>query len=431
MNLETVRDIKNEVLKHAGELQDGTSQYDASALSFVQKVYRSLLAGGDEFETSCQESWPWAMAKNPIVLTLVPPYETGTVTITSGSRSAVLSIAPTYSVEGWYLKVDGNREFYKVQAHTAGSTSIVIDQLYPQASGVFNFRLLKLEYDLVDDSVVVNKYNNILNFTDNGSPFTANLTNGVYDTTAFCLLLKTAMEAVGSSTFTITFSAITRKFTLASSGTNFALNFDTVANAVVTVLPAIGFATKDYTGALSYISDVPLNGINRLTREMTVYQNTAISQFYKNDGKISACEIRSMERDFPLTSLNSGIPTQFSEINQMANGIKTIRLNMFVLDNCRVEVPYIPIYPDLPDNLMSYPLLPISHRDFLVYAGAYYLCLDKSDNKAAEFAGLAKAKLLSLINHTRSPLQKANINFGRIVTRPNQMRPWRLRSDGL
>lgn len=432
MNLETVRDIRNEVLFHAGELTDGTSPYTAKATSFIQKVYRSLMSGGNEFDISCAESWPWALARHPIVLTLIPPYEIGTTALTSGSRAGTLSVAPAYSLEGYYLKIESNPEYYRIRSHTAGSPSFVIDQPFPQDSGVFNFKAIKLEYDVIDDSVTISQYNDQLNFSEDGtSVLTAALTHGVYSPADLCTLLQTALQTVGTGTYAVTFSSITRKFTLTSTNSVFSLLYSSVPGILASILPAIGFGTKDYSGALTYTADVPLNGIERLTREFTVYRNTDISQYYKNDGKISSAEIRSMERDYPLTSLNSGVPNQFAEIAQRSNGIKTIRFNMFVLENVRVEIPYIPILPDLADNAVSFPLVPISHRDFLVYASAYYLLNDKSDNKATEFAALAKAKLASLINHNRSPLMKANRNFGRIITRPNQMRPWRLRSDGL
>ena len=65
---------------------------------------------------------------------------------------------------------------------------------------------------------------NTLVFNEGGGNLTATITEGNYDSTAFCTALKTAMEAVGGDTYTITVSSTTNKITIASTGT-FSMNF--------------------------------------------------------------------------------------------------------------------------------------------------------------------------------------------------------------
>ena len=125
-NYANTQDILKSVLHRCGELTDGTSDYNDKALEYINGIYQSVLAGGNEFDTELSEAWSWAKATNPSVLILKAPYD-GTVSLTSGSASGTLSAAPTFSLLGWYANVSGESEFYRVTAHVLNTTSLTLD----------------------------------------------------------------------------------------------------------------------------------------------------------------------------------------------------------------------------------------------------------------------------------------------------------------
>jgi hypothetical protein len=147
-NLRTTADIVDAVLKRCGELTDGTSNYDTGGdvLGYVNSVYRGVLAGENEFGIDVGEPWVWAQASQPQLIELKPPFETGTVTLVNGSTSATLSVAPSYSVSGWYFRAEGDPEWYTISAHTASTTALTLDQTYLGDSDTLEFTIVKLDY---------------------------------------------------------------------------------------------------------------------------------------------------------------------------------------------------------------------------------------------------------------------------------------------
>jgi hypothetical protein len=147
-NLRTTADILDEVLRRCGELTDGNSSYEASALRYVNNAYRSILSGGNEFGIDVGEPWVWAQATSPQLLTLLPAYTTGTITVTADSTTASFSSAPSYSVAGWFLILEGVSDVFVASAHTASLTPITLDLAFTGTSGSYNFKAVKLDYAL-------------------------------------------------------------------------------------------------------------------------------------------------------------------------------------------------------------------------------------------------------------------------------------------
>jgi len=93
---------------------------------------------------------------------------------------------------------------------------------------------------------------------DDGSARTATVAAKWYKTpNELAEALEVAMNAAGSSdTFTVTYSKTTGKFTIASDGASFELNWNTGANTAQTIGTKLGFSVAaDDTGALTYTSD--------------------------------------------------------------------------------------------------------------------------------------------------------------------------------
>lgn len=440
-NLRTTTDLKNEVLRKAGEPTDGTSAFATRAVAYLNEVYQGLVSGGNEFGIDIDEPWVWAKSSKPIILTLEPALSTGTVTLTLGSTNGTFSSAPTDSQEGRYLKIEARDEYFRIRSHSAGGTAFEIDQPYTEASGTFNYKSIKLDYTLTDDYIIVDDTNDKINFSENTTTeLTATLTQGVYSVSDYATEVKTQLDTAGAETYTVTFDSLTRKFTLLQGGSStFDLFFATGTNVARSASGTLGFDVVNSTGAKSYSSIYPLNGIQRLVRPMTTYRDQDVNVFFFEGlegffrrriggigtgdgfGKIYGVGNNTMLRDYPLTQLPEGVPDRFAEIGYDENGLITVRFNRYPKEKTRVEIDYIPIIRDLQDNVASVPLVPKSFRPYLVFAASYYLLIDKSDNKAATFFSLAQAKLKALVNATRERTSITGNNYGRIIPRRDML----------
>lgn len=145
-------DLLRGALRRAGEVVDGSSKYHESALRYMNNVYRDILSGSSIFDIDVGDPWPWARSSTPGSITLLPPYETGSVTLTAGLTSGTFSSAPASSLGSFvdrFLKVSGHSEYYRIVSHTAGSASFTIDLAYLGTSGSGQtFKAHKLIYDL-------------------------------------------------------------------------------------------------------------------------------------------------------------------------------------------------------------------------------------------------------------------------------------------
>lgn len=143
----TTNDLITDVLFRAFEQTDGSSQYADAALRYLNRAYRSLWTGGGEFLPGLPTNWWWMRAQGQILLQ--PPYETGTVTLTQGSDVASLSTAPSYSIQGWHLWIEGGNAVYKITEHAASDVGLVLDTEYVgEDDTAAGFTAAQLDYDL-------------------------------------------------------------------------------------------------------------------------------------------------------------------------------------------------------------------------------------------------------------------------------------------
>lgn len=409
------QEIKRAVLRTAGELTTGTSQYDALALQHLNRLYRDLFVGGNEFGIDTAESWVWAKSERPIILTLQPAYETGMVTLTSGSHAGTFSSAPTVSLEGWFIKLSARSEYFKIVAHEAGYAGFSIDQAYTEDSGSLEFRAIKLDYDLVDDVIIINDYNKSLPFRSNSGSFSPTLTKGVYTPTTFAAHVVTTMQTANNvGTYAAVFNRQTRKFTVSHNSMNIGFLFG-AGSSGLDCSKELGMDKADQSVALSQTSTYALNGIQRLIGPMQVHRNNGETMDQK--GKILGVDFNTMIRKHPLVDVYEGIPTHFAEVQQRPNGIMTVRFNAYPAEDTRVEIEHIPVAQELQDNTTSVPLVPISYRDYLVFGAVYYVMCEKKDDQAAAYGDLATKKLTAMVNHTRKKAIQTGANFGRLIPR--------------
>lgn len=304
----STQDLLNGALNRAGELTDGTSPYVTKCLDYLNSLYFSVYAGGNEFDIELGVDWEWA--KSNAVITLQSPIATGTVTVTNGSATVTFSTAPSASsVAGWHLKIDNKPEFFKVSAHTGGATTATLDGPYTDVSASGQtYKLIKLDYQLA-------------------------------------------------------------------------------------------------------------SGILRLVGPMNVYK---IQDARGDDeGKIYQMKYNGFMRQYPMHNIQQQMPTAFSEVTRTAAGQPTVRMNAYVADGtqARAEYDYIPIPTPLSNSGSDIPAMPREFRVALEYGAAYFLMVDKNDDRAAAYYELTQRKLEAMVNAYRKEKNMTAKDRGRLIPR--------------
>ena len=150
--LATSADILDDVLFRASEPTDGTSEFDTQALQYLNRAYRAIWMGGGEFVPEINEPWLWLKKSSPGVLTLLPVDTTGTVAATNNNTAITFSVTKATDLDGYFLRVQGHADVFRISAHTAGSASATLDGPYTGTDvTTASFQLMKLEYALAAD----------------------------------------------------------------------------------------------------------------------------------------------------------------------------------------------------------------------------------------------------------------------------------------
>jgi hypothetical protein len=212
----TTADILDSILRRAGEVTNGNSAFESDALEYLNRVHHDILAGGSVFNMDVDEAWTWAHAKAPIILELQPAYETGSVSVTNGSEAGTFSSAPTNSLVGWHIRINQEVEVYKIKTHVAGNTAFELDgNFVGDTAAAASFKAYKLDYEIVGQHITIDSTNNKIDFIEgSGSALVATLTAGVYSPAELATELATQLNAAGSSTYSVTYDSVTRKFTV-------------------------------------------------------------------------------------------------------------------------------------------------------------------------------------------------------------------------
>ena len=145
-------DLINDILFRAGEPVDGTSDFEEEALRLLNRAYRAVWMGGGEFVKDMNEPWLWLKKDPPGTLTLIPVDESGTVNVANNSTSITFSATKSLDLDGYFFKVQGHPDVFRISAHTAGSAAATLGSVYTGATDTAAaYRLMKLEYILASD----------------------------------------------------------------------------------------------------------------------------------------------------------------------------------------------------------------------------------------------------------------------------------------
>lgn len=152
----TSADILKGALQKAGEKSDGTSNYQELAIKFMNNAYIDILSGGSTFTGGdVGDPWPWAKSRNPKSVTIVAPFNAGSVSLVNGSTTITFSPAPDVSIgslKDWHFKSDSTYDYYRITAHTAGAATATIETGFADVTiGASTFNCYKLIYDIGND----------------------------------------------------------------------------------------------------------------------------------------------------------------------------------------------------------------------------------------------------------------------------------------
>lgn len=151
-NLVFTDDIKKDVLFRAGEPTNGSSDFEAEVLQYINRAYMTLCVGGLEFNEDIQEAWWWLRKNQPGVLILQAPYTVGSASVTNNSNVVILSSPPTFPAEGYFFRATNTGDVFRVESHAGSSSDIILDSVYTGESATdTTYSLYKLEYELASD----------------------------------------------------------------------------------------------------------------------------------------------------------------------------------------------------------------------------------------------------------------------------------------
>lgn len=143
--LETSEQLLQDALFRAGEVP-GASEWDSKALDYLNREYRAVCAGASEFLPEYVADWWWMRANG--LLTILPTYSLGTLTVTQGSTAITFNTAPIDSLAGYYISADTHPDVFIINTHVAGAGAAVLDMGFTGISGTYAFRAAKLTYNL-------------------------------------------------------------------------------------------------------------------------------------------------------------------------------------------------------------------------------------------------------------------------------------------
>lgn len=96
--------------------------------------------------------WPFLRSPTPLVIQTVPDITAGTVATTAGSTSITFSAAPVdsngnnVSVNGRYIQTVSSKDWYKITAHTSGTTTATIEIGAITTASAATYTIRKLYY---------------------------------------------------------------------------------------------------------------------------------------------------------------------------------------------------------------------------------------------------------------------------------------------
>lgn len=413
----TSADILNEILLKSGEPTNGNSPFASRVITYANKVHHAIIGGGNIFDINVDEPWVWARSRFPIVLELLPVYNTGSAACTLDDVNVVLTSAPTDSLEGWHFQINGQGTVYKIQQHTAGSVNLMLDSAFVNASNAYNFRIYKLDYDIIPSYMYVDNTNDRVDFSEGTASGTvaATLTHGSYTPANLIAHIASRIQTAGTKTYSGSYDSVIQKFSITQTGTAFSVLPVSGSNYTRNGMKNVGFDILDYTGAQTYTSTYTPNQVARLIEPFKLFVTDRSSPFIYSTDPIK------MQQDYPIAFTTERIPDKFVRLNETPDGKVTVRFNSYPRDKTKVMIDWVPQPVDLQNNAASFPLVPRGDIDALIHGACAFIAWDKEDSKFQGFVDLTKSQLEAMKKKNHNELFRTGVNFGQMTPRLDRM----------
>lgn len=132
--------------------------------------------------------------------------------------------------------------------------------------------------------------------------------------------------------------------------------------------------------------------------------------------EIEGCDLNSLDRDFPLSTLDGGAPDRFAMVTE-----GKVRFNRFggisSTEFIRVEYEYLQKPADLTNSVSEEPLVPLEFRQVLADYAVFMLYKAKSDARADSAGAQAKASLSAMASYNRNRVAKLGRSTGLVIPR--------------
>jgi hypothetical protein len=141
--------------------------------------------------------------------------------------------------------------------------------------------------------------------------------------------------------------------------------------------------------------------------------------YAQNKYEVEGVDLISLERDQPLSYIQSGVPTRFALVTE-----NKVRFNKYgglsSTELMRIEYDYLqaPV-AELADDA-GVCLIPLVHRQVLSDIALFYLFLSKSDLRAETIGNQAKAGLRAMAKDNQARRAQMGRTMGGIITRPTK-----------
>jgi len=90
--------------------------------------------------------WPFLRAQNPLILTTVTDYTTGTCSVSADSTTVTFSATIADSKANQYIQFAGSNDWYLITAHTAGTDTATIDPASISDQASVSYTIRKFNY---------------------------------------------------------------------------------------------------------------------------------------------------------------------------------------------------------------------------------------------------------------------------------------------
>jgi hypothetical protein len=398
-NLETTSDIHSEVLRKCGELTDGTSGYHDEALTLINQVYRQILSASSFWKIDIGKPWPWAKSRNPIVLNLEPKYDTGTVSVINGSTAVTFSGVIATSRANWYLKVDEDPNYYRLETHAGASASAVLDSEYcGDTDAAAGYKLVKLDYDIGSAN------NKILRTiapieVHEGQPIVSGNDGKIHGVDVTTFKKKFPIVRVGQG-------VPTYFTTLYESDGVLTLRFNKYPQSTLRV-------EIDYIPVPTALTIPPV----REDVSITIATPGVVTQ--EEHGYLSAQALKLYTNGALPTGFVAGTTYYVEPIDANSYYLHATSGLLSRINTSGTQSGTHQVAAQTPAD--STPIIPVEYRDALVYGATFFLMQRKNDSRAQDNFSLCQGALTGLVEGYKIEASNMDPMFGQIYPRQEEV----------